>query len=116
LQTRRSLKLPDTDPEECFDRMTRRAKRLFNTRIELVSLVESERQWFRSRQGLDASETCRDTVFRGLARLDDEMLLVDDTHIDERFSDNPLVTGDACIRFYAGCPVSAPARCTLLRL
>lgn len=108
LQTLRNLKLLDTDPEERFDRVTRLAKRLFNTKIALVSLVDSERQWFKSRQGLDATETGRDVSFCGHAILDDEVLVVNDAHIDERFSDNPLVTGDPRIRFYAGCPVSAP--------
>lgn len=108
LETLRSLKLLDTDPEERFDRVTRLAKRLFNTRIALVSLVDSERQWFKSRQGLDATETGRDISFCGHAILGDDVLVVNDTHIDERFSDNPLVTDDPRIRFYAGCPLSAP--------
>lgn len=108
LETLRSLKLLDTDPEERFDRITRLAKRMFNCEIALVSLVDSERQWFKSRQGLDASETGRDISFCGHAILDDDILVVNDAHIDERFSDNPLVTSDPKIRFYAGCPLSAP--------
>ena len=108
LETLRSLKLLDTDPEERFDRVTRLAKRLFNCEIALVSLVDVDRQWFKSCQGLEARETGRDISFCGHAILDDEVLVVNDAHIDERFSDNPLVTSDPNIRFYAGCPVSAP--------
>lgn len=108
LETLRSLKLLDTDPEERFDRVTRLARRLFSCEIALVSLVDTERQWFKSRQGLDATETGRDISFCGHAILDDDVLVVNDAHIDERFIDNPLVTSDPRIRFYAGCPVSAP--------
>lgn len=108
LETLRSLKVLDTDPEERFDRITRLAKRLFNCEFALVSLVDADRQWFKSRQGLDATETARDISFCGHAILEDEVLVVNDAHIDERFSDNPLVTSDPSIRFYAGCPVSAP--------
>ena len=108
LETLRNLKILDTESEERFDRVTRLAKRVFGTPIALVSLVDAERQWFKSRQGLDASETPRDISFCGHAILNDEILVVDDTHIDERFSDNPLVTADPNIRFYAGYPLSAP--------
>lgn len=108
LQTLRNLRLLDTPPEERFDRVTRLAKQLFSTEIALVSLVDADRQWFKSRQGLDAEETARDISFCGHAILNAEPLIVPDAAVDPRFSDNPLVTNDPNIRFYAGHPVSAP--------
>jgi diguanylate cyclase (GGDEF)-like protein len=108
LETLRNLKILDTDPEERFDRVTRLAKRIFRTEIALVSLVDSDRQWFKSYQGIEVTETPRDISFCGHAILDDEVMIVNDTHTDERFRDNPLVAADPSIRFYAGCPISAP--------
>jgi len=108
LETLRKLQILDTDPEERFDRVTRLARRIFDTPIALVSLVDSDRQWFKSRQGLDATETPRDISFCGHAILEDEPMVVSDAAADERFEDNPLVTGDPNIRFYAGYPLSAP--------
>ncbi len=108
LETLRNLKILDTDPEERFDRVTRLAKRLFGAPIALVSLVDAERQWFKSRQGLDATETPREVSFCGHAILDEDVMVVGDAHDDERFCDNPLVTDDPSIRFYAGYPLSAP--------
>jgi GAF domain-containing protein len=102
LQTLRSLKLLDTLPEERFDRVTRLAKQVFSTPIALVSLVDADRQWFKSRQGLDATETPRDISFCGHAILDDDITIVMDARKDQRFCDNPLVCGDPDIRFYAG--------------
>ena len=108
LQTLRNLKLLDTPPEERFDRVTRLARQVFNTPIALVSLVDADRQWFKSRQGLDAEETPRSISFCGHAILDDKILVVNDATEDQRFCDNPLVCGDPNIRFYAGYPISAP--------
>ena len=108
LETLRNLKVLDTDPEERFDRVTRLARRVFGTPIALVSLVDNDRQWFKSRQGLDATETSRDISFCGHAILEDDVMVVNDALDDERFRDNPLVTSDPSIRFYAGCPLSAP--------
>ena len=108
LETLRNLKILDTDPEERFDRVTRLAKRIFGARIALVSLVDNDRQWFKSYQGIEVTETPRDISFCGHAILDDDVMVVTDTHTDERFRDNPLVTSDPSIRFYAGCPLSAP--------
>jgi diguanylate cyclase (GGDEF)-like protein len=108
LDTLRSLNILDTSPEERFDRLTRLAKRLFNVPIALISLVDADRQWFKSCQGLNATETSRDVSFCGHAILSDEILLVPDAALDERFHDNPLVTGDPRIRFYAGCPLTVP--------
>lgn len=106
LETLRSLKILDTSPEERFDRLTRLAKRLFGVPISLISLVDDDRQWFKSNMGLSASETPRDVSFCGHAILGDEAFIVPDAALDARFSDNPLVTGDPNIRFYAGCPLT----------
>lgn len=97
----------DTPPEERFDRLTRVAKRYFQVPIALISLVDSDRQWFKSRQGLDASETPRDISFCGHAILDDKVLYIPNALEDDRFADNPLVTGPPDIRFYAGAPLHA---------
>ncbi|HEX3634655.1 MAG TPA: sensor domain-containing diguanylate cyclase [Paraburkholderia sp.] len=108
LDTLRALNILDTLPEERFDRLTRLAKRLFDVPIALVSLVDEDRQWFKSCIGLAASETSRDVSFCAHAILDDDILMVPDTLADARFHDNPLVTDDPNIRFYAGCPLTVP--------
>lgn len=108
LETLRNLKLLDTPPEDRFDRVTRLAKRVFGTPIALVSLVDADRQWFKSKQGLDATETHREISFCGHAILEDRIMVVNDARNDERFCDNPLVTCDPNIRFYAGYPLNAP--------
>ncbi len=105
LASLKALEILDTDPEERFDRLTRLARRMFGVPIAVVSLVDENRQWFKSCQGLDASETPRDVSFCGHAILGDDILLIRDATRDERFHDNPLVTGDPNIRFYAGCPI-----------
>lgn len=105
----RSLLLLDSSPEERFDRITRVAKELFSVPIALVSLVDTDRQWFKSCQGLDASETGRDVSFCGHAILSDEVFIVENALNDIRFKDNPLVTGGPEIRFYAGAPLAMPS-------
>jgi len=107
LRTLRSLSVLDTFPEERFDRFTRLAARLFDVPIALVSLVDQDRQWFKSRQGLEASETSRKISFCGHAILKEGPLVVPDSLRDGRFADNPLVLGEPGIRFYAGQPVHA---------
>ena len=107
LETLKALNILDTLPEERFDRVTRMAKRLFNVPIALVSLVDENRQWFKSSDGLAASETPRDISFCGHAILGDSTFYIKDALEDTRFTDNPLVTGDPNIRFYAGHPLTA---------
>ena len=103
-----ALELLDTAPEERFDRITRIAQRHFGVQIALVSLVDAGRQWFKSRQGLDAAETPRDISFCGHAILADDIFHIPNALKDPRFADNPLVTGGPEIRFYAGAPLHAP--------
>jgi diguanylate cyclase (GGDEF)-like protein len=103
-----SLRILDTAPEERFDRITRMAQRYFGVVTCLISLVDTNRQWFKSKQGLDACETSRDVSFCGHAILGDEIFVVEDAIKDTRFADNPLVTGSPAIRFYAGCPIHGP--------
>lgn len=105
LKNLQSLKLLDTAPEERFDRLTRLARRLFNVPIALVSLVDANRQWFKSNAGLDASESPRDVSFCGHAILQDQIMEVCDAEQDARFCDNPFVAGELGIRFYAGHPL-----------
>ena len=97
----------DTPQEERFDRLTRMARRLFDVPIALVSLVDKDRQWFKSRIGLPVSETPRDISFCGHSILGEEVFIIPDASSDERFQDNPLVIDKPNIRFYAGCPLRA---------
>jgi diguanylate cyclase (GGDEF)-like protein len=101
----RSLDILDTEPEERFDRLTRIAKRLFKVPIALVSFVDINRQWFKSCQGLEVKEMPRDISFCGHAILGDDIFIISDTLLDERFYDNPLVINEPRIRFYAGIPL-----------
>ncbi|QRV24495.1 sensor domain-containing diguanylate cyclase [Marinomonas foliarum] len=105
LHALRALRILDTSHEERFDRITRMAKRMFSVSISLISLIDESRQWFKSRQGLEASETPRDVSFCGHAIHQDGLFIITDASIDERFFDNPLVTDAPNIRFYAGYPL-----------
>ena len=102
-----SLDILYTPAEERFDRITRLAARTFGVPIALVSLVAENTQWFKSAQGLDAVETSREISFCGHAILDENPFVVENAAVDERFADNPLVTGDPSVSFYAGHPVRA---------
>lgn len=105
LQALRDSGMLDTPAEERFDRITRLARRLFDVPIALVSLVDAERQWFKSRQGIDVPETPREVSFCAHAIHNDEVFMVADALTDPRFADNPAVTGEIRARFYAGRPI-----------
>ena len=107
LATLRNLDVLDSPAEECYDRLTRIAKKLFDVPIVVVSLVDSKRQWFKSKIGVDAEELPRRTSFCGHAILQKHAFVVNDTRNDPRFVDNPLVTGQPFIRFYAAQPLQA---------
>lgn len=96
----------DTLPEEAYDDIVRIAAHICGTPIALISLVDHDRQWFKAKVGLDAEQTGRDVSFCGHVVESGEPLYVYDAHQDERFADNPLVTGDPKVCFYAGAPLS----------
>jgi len=105
LSSLRRLLILNTPPEQRFDSLTEYAAYVFRVPIALVSLVDENRQWFKSRCGLGATETARDISFCGHAILQDDVFVIPDTFADSRFADNPLVTGEPFIRFYAGMPL-----------
>jgi hypothetical protein len=94
-----------TPGEEAFDDVARLAADLCGTEIALITLVDSDYQWFKARVGVEQEGTARDLSFCGHCINHRHPLVVEDTHLDARFSDNPLVTGDPHIRFYAGVPL-----------
>ena len=105
LKALRLLNVLDTPSEERFDRLTRLAKRMFDVPIAIVSLVDENRQWFKSCIGLHVSEAPRDISFCGHAILGNEIFIISDATKDERFLDNPFVLNEPYVRFYAGCPL-----------
>jgi GAF domain-containing protein len=102
----RALLVLDTEPEEQFDAMTAYCTSRFGVEIALVTLIDVDRQWFKSACGLAGRETTRDESFCGHAILEDSVMVVPDARTDERFHDNPSVIGPPHIRFYAGAPLT----------
>ena len=100
-----ALGLLDTPAEERFDRLTRVAASLFDVPIALVSLVDANRQWFKSCVGTDIKESSREMSFCAYAVAEREMLVIPDALRDDRFADNPVVSGPPYVRFYAGAPI-----------
>ncbi|MBU2676628.1 MAG: GAF domain-containing protein [Gammaproteobacteria bacterium] len=108
IETLRSLNILDTPAHDRFDRYTRMSARMFDMPIALISLIDSDRQWFKSKVGLDAEETPRDVSFCGHAILGDGVFEVQNSRRDKRFRDNPLVLEQPHVTFYAGAPLEAP--------
>lgn len=100
-----SYDILDTDPEPSFDQLTCIASYVCKAPVSLISLVDTHRQWFKSRIGMDVCETSRESAFCGYTILGDDPLIVRDALLDERVKDNKLVLGEPKIRFYAGYPL-----------
>lgn len=108
----RALKILDTPPEERFDRIVRLATRVYDVPIAYIALIDADRQWFKAKCGLQEESTGRGISFCGHTIVHGGPLIVPDTHLDERFRDNPLVVNPPHIRFYAGHPLNGPSgRC-----
>ncbi len=108
-----ALLILDTPPEQRFDRIVAFAASEFDVPIALISLIDRERQWFKASIGLPVCETGRDISFCGHAILAPGIMVVPDALLDARFADNPLVTGEPGIRFYAGAPLVLPSGAVL---
>ncbi|WP_343729741.1 GAF domain-containing protein [Duganella sp.] len=105
----RELLILDTPREERFDKIVQFAAHEFEVPVALITLVDEQRQWFKAQVGLDVCETGRDVSFCGHAILQPDIFVIPDSRSDERFADNPLVTGPPHVIFYAGAPLPMPS-------
>ena len=108
IESLRSYQILDTEGEDAYDDFTMLASHICDAPISLISLVDTHRQWFKSKKGIGGPELPRDIAFCAHTILSDQIMEIQDAHDDARFRDNPLVTGDPGIRFYAGTPLVSP--------
>lgn len=101
----RSLAILDTGPDANLDRIVRLCRTIFGVGASNISLVDEQRQWFKSYEGLDSCETNREVAFCNYTIMGDQIFEIPDTHADPTFRDNPLVTGPPYQRYYAGAPL-----------
>ena len=101
-----SLNILDTSPDDVFDEITQMVAKIFNVPIALVSLIDDHRQWFKSKYGLEVSETPKALAYCAHAILGNDIFVIPDSHQDDRFVNNPLTEGQPYVRFYAGAPLT----------